>query len=448
MQLANYILTNIEPILQAWEEFASTIDSASDLNKLGLRDHAKAMLIDIADDLGTHQTKLEQSDKSKGVVADNKKNQSSIDHGVDRLGAGFSVAETVSEFRALRASVISLWGKSNPIFQQADIEDLTRFNEAIDQAITESISGYALQKELQNRLLSTVLSASPDQIFIFNLERQFTYVNKAGLEIYDVSQELLIGKTYLDLEFTFVHEIHQWLKKVIDSEKIVTGEIIHPTKEGIKRVFEYILAPVLNKNHQVEAVVAISRDITQRNASEELSWHQANYDVLTGLPNRRLFQDRLEQDIIHADRTGLPIALMFIDLDYFKEVNDLLGHHSGDDLLQQVSKRINACIRKYDTLARLGGDEFTVIITDIVSIEHIKIISQKIVEEVAKPFKLKEKTAHISCSLGVTFYPMDASSSEELLNNADEAMYGAKVAGRNQVFLSSRTKSKTLLLQI
>lgn len=440
MQLANFILANIEPILQAWEEFATTIKPARALNKAGLRDHAKGMLLDIAADLGTHQTKHEQSEKSKGIEAPNNKNNknASVGHGFDRFVSGFSDHEMVSEFRALRASVLALWAKSNPKFQQRFIEDLTRFNEAIDQAIAESISSYADEKESQSRLFSTVLAASPDQIFIFDLERQFAFVNKTGLDIYEMTQETLIGKTYLDLQLTFAEEIHQWLKKVIDTEKKIIGEIVHLSKAGQKRVFEYILAPVLNKNHQVEAVVCTSRDITERKMTEEFSWHKANYDVLTGLPNRRLFQDRLEQGIKHADRTGLPLALMFIDLDYFKAVNDVHGHHAGDDLLQQVSKRVNACVRKADTVARIGGDEFTVILTDVASIDHIKILSQKIVQELAKPFNLKDKAANISCSLGVTFYPMDAATPRGLLKNADEAMYKAKGAGRNQVSFFSK----------
>lgn len=433
MQLASFIQANIESILQEWEGFASTINSAIDLNKSELRDHAKKMLMDIVTDLGTHQTKREQSDKSKGIESANKKKKASVDHGIERLDAGFTIDETVSEFRALRASVIALWVKSNCKFEQIHIEDITRFNEAIDQAITESITSYSTQKELQSRLFGTVLSASPDKIFIFDLDRKFTYVNKAGLEIYEMSRKMIIGKTYLNLKFTFSKELHQWLKKVIRTEKIVIGEVVHPTKAERKRVFEYILAPVLNKEHQVEAIVGISRDITERKASEELSWQKANYDALTGLPNRRLFQDRLEQDIKHSRRSELPIVLMFIDLDHFKEVNDEYGHNAGDDLLQQVSKRINSCIRKTDTVARLGGDEFTVILTDIAGDEQIKSLSQKIVQELARPFKLKDITAHISCSLGVAYFPKDASSSEQLLKNADKAMYIAKSAGRNQV---------------
>lgn len=433
MQLANFIENNKEPILQAWEEFASSINSTNDLNKLELRDHAKKMLKDIITDLGTAQTKRQQSDKSKGVDSANKRNQASEEHGVERLESGFNIGEVVSEFRALRASVLALWSKSNSNFEQSDIEDITRFNEAIDQAITESITSYSTQKESQSRLFGTVLAESQDLIFIFNLQRKFTYVNQTGLEIYDMPRDEIIGKTFLDLKVTFNEEIHQWINKVIDAEKTVNGEIVHPTKDGKTRIFEYMFAPVLSNNHKVEAVVCFSRDITDRKALEELSWHKANYDLLTGLPNRRLFEDRLEQDIKVSQRTGIPVGLMFIDLDYFKEVNDKYGHAVGDELLQQVGKRLSECIREADTVARLGGDEFTVILTELESIDHVKMICKKIVKELAKPFKLKVKTLNISCSLGATIFPKDAINSEQLIKNADAAMYKAKGAGRNQV---------------
>ena len=433
MQLASFIQNNIEPILQAWEEFASSINCANDLNRLELRDHAKIMLKDIITDLGTPQTKREQSDKSKGIVSANKKKQASADHGVERLQSGFSVGEVVSEFRALRASVLALWTKSNCKFEQSDIIDLTRFNEAIDQAITESITSYSIQKELQSRLFGTVLAASHDLIFIFNLQRKLTYVNQTGLKIYERSREEILGKTFLDLEVNFGKEVHQWLKKVIDAEKSVIGEIVHPTRDGETRIFEYMFAPVLSDDQKVEAVVCFSRDITDRKASEELSWHKANYDLLTGLPNRRLFEDRLDQDIKVSKRTGLPIALMFIDLDYFKEVNDMHGHAAGDELLLQIAKRLSGCIREADTVARLGGDEFTVILNEIETVDQIEMLSKKIVQELANPFELKVATVNISCSLGVSFFPKDATSSEQLIKNADAAMYKAKGAGRNQV---------------
>jgi diguanylate cyclase (GGDEF)-like protein len=179
-------------------------------------------------------------------------------------------------------------------------------------------------------------------------------------------------------------------------------------------------------------VAGSARDITERKRSEEQVRRSANHDSLTDLPNRGLFRERLEHEVKHSARTGLPLALLFIDLDGFKEVNDRLGHAAGDQLLQQVAHRISSCVRDTDTVARLGGDEFTVILTDVTRPQHIHAIAEKILDELRKPFALAAGQASISGSIGITVFPGDGSTPDELVRNADEAMYAAKNAGRNR----------------
>ncbi|MFD2270555.1 diguanylate cyclase domain-containing protein [Undibacterium arcticum] len=135
--------------------------------------------------------------------------------------------------------------------------------------------------------------------------------------------------------------------------------------------------PAVDKEGVVEAVAGTARNITERKAAEEKNWQRANYDLLTGLPNRRLFLDRLEQDLKHAGRIGAPISLLFIDLDHFKEVNDKFGHDAGDLLLRLVTARLLSCIRDTDTVARLSGDEFTVILQDLRGTEDVELIAGK-----------------------------------------------------------------------
>jgi diguanylate cyclase (GGDEF)-like protein/PAS domain S-box-containing protein len=173
-------------------------------------------------------------------------------------------------------------------------------------------------------------------------------------------------------------------------------------------------------------------DISEKRHSEEVIWRHANYDMLTGLPNRRLFRDRLDQEVKKSHRTGTPLALLFIDLDRFKEANDLLGHDIGDLLLIEAARRIGACVRQSDTVARLGGDEFTAILPEIDDVSHIETIAQKVIDALAAPFRLGNEVIYLSASIGVTQYPADAISAEELIRNADQAMYAAKSAGRNQ----------------
>ena len=148
-------------------------------------------------------------------------------------------------------------------------------------------------------------------------------------------------------------------------------------------------------------------DISARRMSDERIWRHANFDTLTDLPNRRLFRDRLDQELKKAHRTGMQVALLFIDLDRFKEVNDLLGHDAGDLLLMQASERLAACIRDSDTVARLGGDEFTVILTELDSMAHVEQVAQKILATLAQPFRLYNEVAYLSGSIGITLYPAD-----------------------------------------
>ncbi len=174
-------------------------------------------------------------------------------------------------------------------------------------------------------------------------------------------------------------------------------------------------------------------------SSEQETLRRANFDSLTRLPNRNLFRDRLEKEVQVARRSGKALALLFLDLDHFKEVNDLLGHDAGDKLLRQCADRICACVRAADTVARLGGDEFTVILINLESRAHVEDIAQKILDEVARPFEVSSASVHISGSIGITLFPDDGSDQEHLLQNADQAMYVAKNAGRNQFHFFTRS---------
>jgi diguanylate cyclase (GGDEF)-like protein/PAS domain S-box-containing protein len=180
-------------------------------------------------------------------------------------------------------------------------------------------------------------------------------------------------------------------------------------------------------------------DVTAKKRSEALIWQQANFDPLTQLPNRRMFLDRLAHDLLKSQRDQTRIAILFIDLDHFKEVNDTLGHQQGDMLLKDAAQRIGACVRKSDTVARLGGDEFTVILAEL-GPDHggageddgVDRIAQDIIDSLRLPFELGQEQAFVSASIGITLYPDDAPDIDGLLKHADQAMYAAKGAGRNR----------------
>tara|TARA_R110002051_G_scaffold140454_5_gene213355 strand:+ start:53639 stop:55000 length:1362 start_codon:yes stop_codon:yes gene_type:complete len=442
VKLAEFIRNNIETLLLEWDKFALTIESAEKLDKTGRRDHAREMLVSIAADLDKPQTEDEQIARSKGQAPrDANADTAAEDHGMDRLSAGFTINEAISEYRALRVNVLRLWIKEvDPATTPGCLDDILRFNEAIDQSLDEALASYTTEKDMDTRLLKTILSASTDQTFVLNPEGRFVYVNAATTDLFDRPQQQVIGKTCFDLGFDFAASLQRNLIQVLSTGESYRGEFSYTFGAG--QQFEYILSPVLVQDagypEVVEAVVGIARDITLRKAAEDQSWHQANFDILTDLPNRRLFIDRLQQDLRHAERAGLSMAVMFIDLDGFKDVNDSMGHEAGDALLRLVAERIKDCVRESDTVARMGGDEFTVALNEVNAIEQILTVAAKIIDTLCRPFNLHGTLVQISASLGVARYPADAQTPDDLINMADQAMYEAKRAGRNQVSLGQQ----------
>jgi diguanylate cyclase (GGDEF)-like protein/PAS domain S-box-containing protein len=179
-------------------------------------------------------------------------------------------------------------------------------------------------------------------------------------------------------------------------------------------------------------MIGTHTDITSRKNSEAMIRQQAFYDALTGLPNRRMLRDRLEQEIKKTRRDDQQLAILFIDLDHFKEVNDTLGHDSGDLLLVEAARRIQACVRESDTVARMGGDEFTVILSELPNTSHLEGVLQKLLQAMGEVFQLGAEQVFVSASIGITMYPSDATDIESLYKNADQALYVAKGAGRNR----------------
>ena len=179
-------------------------------------------------------------------------------------------------------------------------------------------------------------------------------------------------------------------------------------------------------------MIGTHTDITGRKHSEALIWQQANFDALTGLPNRRMLRDRLEQQIKKSRREGRQLAILFIDLDHFKEVNDTLGHDNGDLLLVEAARRIRDCVREIDTVARMGGDEFTVVLSELSDSASTERVIHKILDAMKAVFQLGDEQVFVSASIGITVYPADATEVENLFKNADQALYVAKGAGRNR----------------
>ncbi|MBC7415412.1 MAG: EAL domain-containing protein [Herminiimonas sp.] len=209
-------------------------------------------------------------------------------------------------------------------------------------------------------------------------------------------------------------------------------DVLNYHKNGTP-LWQHIKAdPIPGTLGQPAGYISVQADITQRKSLESQLWAKANRDGLTGLPNRRLFWDRLNQEVRHGRRSNNAVALLFIDLDRFKEINDLHGHEAGDNVLREVASRINACVRECDTAARIGGDEFAVILSDLAVSLQVEIVARKLLSALAAPISLNSHVSSLSASIGVALFPTDAGNAGQLLNYADQAMYLAKTSGGNR----------------
>lgn len=428
MTLARFIHEQIDAILEDWVAFAREVPSAHNFDLAVLRDHAAGILAAIAADLDHLQSDVQQEQKSKGLGPLGPVPSEAKIHGSNRLLDGFSVNDTVSEFRALRASVLRRWSAAPGDVAGPGCIELTRFNEAVDQALTESLAGFSDDKARSTRLFDALLSVSPDLSFIVGLDGVLIYGNPALAHAFGSPLSALTGKPFARGAGSagFLRDV----RLAAQTKAPARGELLRK-HEGRDLVYEYLLAPVEDEQGGVEAVAGSARDITERKAAEDKNRISAHYDNLTALPNRYLFGDRLDQEIKRAGRIGLPLALLFIDLDGFKQVNDDLGHEAGDDLLRQSAQRIGRCVRGTDTVARYGGDEFTALLTDITNLPHVDILAQNILDELARPFTLGTRSVTISGSIGIALYPRDAITAEELVRHADKAMYAVKHDGRS-----------------
>jgi len=288
--------------------------------------------------------------------------------------------------------------------------------------------------EEQLTLAASVFENSAEGIVITNAENQITSVNPAFSRITGYSLADVYGKNPSVLA-SGKHDqaYYQSMWELLLSQGHWQGEIWNRRKSGEVYPEWLTLRVMKDISGRIFRYIAIFSDISSQKKVQNLMNYQATHDALTGLPNRILFYDRLQQSLRQAKRNKTFVALFFMDLDGFKGINDSLGHSVGDELLVGVAKRINEMVRCSDTFARLGGDEFVVILNDLRAVSQVTPIAQKILEKVSQPFPSSQGELSISGSLGIAIYPKDAEACENLVQYADNAMYAAKKSGRNQL---------------
>jgi len=290
--------------------------------------------------------------------------------------------------------------------------------------------------EEQLRSLSVAIEQSPVSVVITDLNAIILYVNPMFEQVTGYTVSEAIGQNTRILKSGKTEPvIFETMWRTLQQGKSWHGEFINRRKTGELFWEEAHISPVTDANGVITRYVAVKLDITNRKQIEEKMHHMARYDNLTDLPNRNLFSDRLQQALAFAKREKNFLALLFVDLDHFKPVNDTFGHGIGDLLLKQVAKRMSEAVRISDTVGRIGGDEFVVLLPKIETEQDSLLVAEKIRLTLEQPFCIEEHTLHISATIGISLYPDHGATEHELSKHADTAMYCAKQAGRNRVAL-------------
>ena len=317
-----------------------------------------------------------------------------------------------------------------PIFVQ--IEAILSDNQQECRAVLVDITARKLA-EVQQRLAALVYSSVNVAIMVVDINDSIVAINPAFTELTGYSEKESIGHQPKIFKLgRHEADFYQSMRASLDSSGQWKGEIWNRRKNGEFFLEWMSISTVYDEYGAVKQRVGMFFDITDQKMAEQTIWQHANFDSLTGLPNRRMFYERLEQDIRKAQNTDALLALMFLDLDHFKEVNDTLGHDIGDLLLKEAAQRVSSSVRSADTVARLGGDEFTLILTTTEGTAVIDRIANDILAKLAQPFQLDGEKVYISASIGITLYPEDTLDIQTLIKNADQAMYSAKRHGRNR----------------
>ncbi|WP_370292135.1 EAL domain-containing protein [Thalassolituus sp.] len=317
--------------------------------------------------------------------------------------------------------------------------------------VTES---RGIEKELQ--LAAEVFESSNEAILITDQQLHIANTNRAFTHITGYEHNDVIGKTpdILISSEQLENDFFEYVGETLVLDGYWQGEISYRRKNGDLRTGWAGVSAIRDQNQEVQSLIIIMSDITERKATEERIHKLAYYDPLTNLPNRSQMHETLERMLERARDHGRWVALLFIDLDRFKPINDSMGHPAGDDVLQQVAGRLRNCVKQRDLVCRMGGDEFTIAIADQLSHKAAEdtsvIIAERILEALHQPFSLNQREVFISASIGIAIFPNDGGSVTELLKNADMAMYHAKDMGRDnlQFFTSSMNRKAVQLLEL
>jgi diguanylate cyclase (GGDEF)-like protein/PAS domain S-box-containing protein len=292
------------------------------------------------------------------------------------------------------------------------------------------------------RMLATALEQTADSVMITATDGTIEYVNQAFVNTTGYDAYEVIGRTPNVLKSgTHDAAFYRDLWDTLRAGKNFGQIFVNRRKDGSHYSEEKSITPLKDANGRITHFVSTGRDISERIETQERLHFLANHDALTGLPNRTLFFDRMEQAISRARWNDRVVATLFVDLDQFKNINDTLGHNVGDDLLRVLAGRLKAVVRDGDTVARFGGDEFVIILDNVAVVSDVAVVAQKMLDALAPPVELGATLLQVGASIGVSTFPADGEDPGTLLKNADIAMYRAKESGRNAYQFYSREMS-------
>jgi diguanylate cyclase (GGDEF)-like protein/PAS domain S-box-containing protein len=313
-------------------------------------------------------------------------------------------------------------------FQRKRLEDeLRRSHQDLERKVNERTA----ELQASRSLLESIVDNSNAVIYVKDLEGRYQVINRRYEQVIGVTREQVVGKTDYDLfsrEQADLYRLND--RRALEAGQAIDSEEPVPLADGT-HLFISSKFPLVDGSGEVWAVCGISTDITDRKRAEERIQYMAHHDELTGLPNRTLFQDRLGQALAHAHRNREQVAVLFVDLDRFKDVNDSLGHQAGDRLLRLAGRRLAACLREGDSVARLGGDEFVICLPALATGDDAMLVAEKVQESLREPFPVDGQELHVGSSVGISLYPADGETPDALMRAADTAMYHAKERGRD-----------------
>ena len=354
-------------------------------------------------------------------------------HVLPRFLARGEVHDVYYQLRGKRGDMIdtrlsAIWERDTqqqPVRTLAVLTDITE-ERRLDRALA-----------MEKRLITATLHAIKDGVLRTNQAGHVTYLNETAEQLCGWSHAAAYGKNFSDVMQLFTDP--QQANPLGEEEGVRLGsinrlpeQVMLKRQDGTQLYLSNSVSSIMDEEQYLHGYVMVFQDISQSRSEKLMTAYLANHDVLTGLANRALFMQQLQQCCDVMARKCEKFAIMFVDLDRFKPVNDQLGHQAGDQLLRQVSQRLSHCLRKTDMVGRLGGDEFILLLQYIRQPADVIHIAEKIRYEIARPYHMQERDIHIGCSLGIAVFPDDASTAEQLVQHADLAMYAAKQQGRDR----------------